>query len=104
MAAVTCRTASGQRRRWRVGPRRVLAGSATAGGEGRRAQRSYSGRAAEGGGRPANGLAGGGPRGVHWHGEGEVLLTPLTASGARGAEVARVGTGKGQDLVMIPHF
>ena len=43
--------------------------------------------------------------GAQWQGEEErVLCTPLTASGASGAEVARVGTGKGPTLPMIPHF
>ena len=43
--------------------------------------------------------------GTQWQGEEErVLCTPLTASGASDAEVARVGTCKGPSLAMIPHF
>ena len=51
---------------------------------------------------PANGLAGGVPRG---HGDGKVSFSPLSLPVGPGlAELARVGTGKGQGLVMIPHF
>ena len=40
--------------------------------------------------------------GTQWQGEEErVLCTPLTASGASDAEVARVGIGKGQGLTRI---
>ena len=101
VAAVSCRTAAGQRRRWRVGPRRVTAGSQ------RRAVKVVVRRGATvacGRGRwePANGLAGGVPRG---HGDGKVSFSPLSLLvGSWGAELARVGTGEGQGLVLIPHF
>ena len=101
VAAVTCRTGNGQRRRWGVGPRRVLAGSA------RRAVKVVDGRGATvrcGRGRwsSANGLAGGVPRG---HGDGKVSFLPFSLPvGSWGAELARVGTGEGQGLVLIPHF
>ena len=43
--------------------------------------------------------------GVQWQGEGaSSWLTPVTASGSRGAEVASVGTGKGRVLTMIHGF
>ena len=101
VAAVSCRTATGQWRRWGVGPRRVLAGSA------RRAVKVVDGREATvrcGRGRwePANGLAGGVPRG---HGDGKVSFSPLSLPvGSWGAELARVGTGEGLTLVLIPPF
>lgn len=101
VAAVRCRTPAGQRRRWRVGPRRVTAGSQ------RRAVKVVACRGATvrcGRGRwePANGLAGGVPRG---HGDGKVSSSPLSLPvGPRLAEVDKVGTGKGPTLSMIPHF
>ena len=43
--------------------------------------------------------------GAQWQGEEErVLCTPLTASGTSGAEVDKVGIGKGPSLAMIPHI
>ena len=50
----------------------------------------------------ANGLAGGVPPG---HGVGKVRFSPLSLPvGSWGAELARVGTGEGQGLVLIPQF
>ena len=48
------------------------------------------------------GVTGGVPRG---HGDGKVSFSPLSLPVGPGlAEVDEVGTGEGQDLVMIPHF
>ena len=101
---VSCRTPRGQRRRWRVGPRRVLAGR-----RGRAVKNDehggatvacYSGRVGS-----ANGLAGAGAARcpLAWRGR-EVLAHPCHCQWGQGAEVASVGTGKGQESGHDPTF